>query len=322
MSKRSSAKNDPIETALFGVMNFGDLAKDLCCLCSAPTKQTLSPSKHGAAGRAIMNARRGRSLSRQNLVKLLDLLRSRALQTGVIKADNRLSSHDLRALFTGKADNVKFHPMDEYPLFYSEQEPNVAITYRWDTNLQHDFPRFLDEFEKACQTRKDMAYWIDIFFVDQNQRDLDSELDKTVEIIRFSEHHAVFMKNHTLFSGWCNLEIAARTKRVMDATRMSPEDIAREVISLDDSGFSKLIMLPNVPDLYEDLFDMSRDVYDTLVTSDKADRAKLQNKIIDMFGSKDLFNHTMQCYKRAAIERYKRTHPIDAAIRHAALGDM
>ncbi len=65
------------------------------------------------------------------------------------------------------------------------------------------------------------------------------------------------------------------------------------------------------------MFDLPRDVYDTLVTSDKADRAKLQGKIIDTFGSKDL----MQCYKRAAIERYKRTHPIDAAIRHAAPGD-
>jgi hypothetical protein len=83
-------------------------------------------------------------------------------------------------------------------------------------------------------------------------------------------------------------------------------------------------MLPNAPDLYEDLFDRSRDTFDSLVTSDKADRANIQAslRIIDMFGSKDLFNQTMLCFKKAAVERYKRTHPTNAAIRHAALGDM
>ena len=268
-----------------------------------------------------MNSRRGRSITRQNLVKLLDLMKTRALQTGIFKG-KRISAHDLRALFTGKDGNVKFHPIDEYPSLYSDQAPNVVITYRWDMCLYSEMPLFFDELEKWCPCTKDTTFWLDILFVDQNSRDLDGELDKISEIIRFSEFHAVFMKYRALFSGWCSFEVAVRTKRIMDAARLTPDDIAREVISLDDHAFSKLIMVPSVPDMYEDLFDRSRDLFDTMATSEKLDRVKLQDRITALFGSKERFNQTMQAYKRAAVERYKRTHPIDAVIRHAAFGDM
>ena len=320
-----ASKEDPIESAMFGMMKFGDMAKDWCCVCTAPTRQTATGTTKVSSGRAIMNARRGRSLTRQNLSRLIDLLRKRAFRAGILgnnDSSNRFTAHDLRALFIGKGGNVKFHPIDEYPTFYSEQAPNIVVTYRWDMCLLSELPLFMDELEKWCDCTKDTTFWIDAFFVDQNQRDLDEELDKIVEVIRFADYHAVFMKYRALFSGWCSFEVAVRTKRVMDATRLTPDDIAREVISLDDHAFSKLIMVPSVPAMYEDLFDHSRDLFETMTTAEALDKIKLQDRILALFGSKDRFNQTMQGFKRAAVERYKRTHPIDAVIRHAAFGDM
>ena len=74
----------------------------------------------------------------------------------------RMSSHDLRAVFQNRAGDAAadgggwevflggapFHPQARYPELYSEEEPDVAITYTWAMCLLTELPRFLDHIER------------------------------------------------------------------------------------------------------------------------------------------------------------------------------
>ena len=256
----------------------------------------------------------GMSVTKHNLNLLVRNFQDQLISSSRIQANKKFSSHSLRNLFTEMA----FHPQDKFPQLYANKPPDVAITYPWDMCLLNEMPSFIDEFERLnCVSESvELTYWIDILFVDQNAKSIKAELNDTRVIYRSATYHAVFMKHSPLMRGWCVLETAIRTISTSECNQIEPEKI--DARSLDNPSFSMLIVVPGMTNIYEDLLESSRDRFDAMKTTVPSDKIHIQKMIVGMFGSKYRFNEIMLSYRNAAIEKYKRAHPIKALERFGA----
>ena len=126
----------------------------------------------------------GNSITVENMFSLVRTIQQEA------NLPSDVTSNDLRAYFQSK----KIHPMKAYPEFYCDKFPMAAITYEWRTSFSQlseylnsesmeecDLTLGLQKLSKAEPLPKDMRIlmvWIDILFLDQNNKDMRKELKK------------------------------------------------------------------------------------------------------------------------------------------------
>jgi hypothetical protein len=115
---------------------------------------------------------------------------------GHIQRDAELSenftSYDLRNYFQEK----RIHPQKAYPNYFSEAPPVAALTYQWTTTFLQ-LKSFLNEErmvecniaydgslgEAVPTDMKKLTVWIDIFFINQNAKNISMELEQAWSIL-------------------------------------------------------------------------------------------------------------------------------------------
>ena len=244
------------------------------------------------------------------------------------------TSNDLKSLFQGKKLSPKFSPFQgKYKRFYSEREPDVVITYTWKTCLLSELPKFLDEFEvligSICtMNNNSLTYWIDIFFVDQNEPDIVGALEKVERIYQRARFHAVFMSKSCFRRGWCLFEVAIRLKAVMDSYGESRQSengknhmieliTQRNIINNGHVTVPVLVIIPehndSITSLIQELLELD-DLYSSMVTSEVSDKKHIQDRICRTHGSADAFNSLVLMLALAEAARFLSAHPTNPGI--------
>jgi hypothetical protein len=242
------------------------------------------------------------SITKAGIKGLLNELRNQVSRN----SKGKLSSHDLRAFFQKEC----IHPKERYPAYYSDDAPDVAVTYTWNTCLLAEIPHFLVQIERRVASTE-LKYWIDIFFIDQNSKDVKTELIISEEVYRTSRYHVVLLANCPLQRGWCIYEIAIRAHQCQ---RSQGQHVKK----------SWFVIHPSISNLDEDLLLSQADVLGTMQTFEAEDRAVIRDKILDLFHSEALFNEQITACIQLGLSLYREQFPIDAsfALRNRPLAPL
>jgi len=95
------------------------------------------------------------------------------------------------------------HPAKQYGHLFSEEDPQVAVTYQWSLGL--DNKSGLLSFVKDKD--QNLRIWLDILFIDQMSENIPLNLAKAQEVYGLSDQHWVFGTDKLLSRGWCLFEI-------------------------------------------------------------------------------------------------------------------
>jgi hypothetical protein len=203
---------------------------------SPPPSPPLTPSSLPAAAATPAAAtpaaatparRRYLSFTRSNLMAMLSILATMLREGGFTGA---ITSHALQGLFQnaktkgadGKATQAypkevvagPFHPQDKWPEFFSTLRPTIIVTYTWAMDLIKDLPAFLDWAERMLQLtdeeKEHATWWLDIFFNDQNAKEMEGELAMAKRFYKEARFHVVLLLNGVFKRGWCIAELLYR----------------------------------------------------------------------------------------------------------------
>ncbi len=135
------------------------------------------------------------------------------------------SMHHLRR----KLIESKIYPARDFERFCIRQPPDVFITYDWRANLNDVVYSMCGGLERAGNVMQDQGLvddplpivyngiriWMDWIFIDQNARDIESELNVLPDIIDACDVHYVLSESATT-RAWCCYEIARFNQRFKD----------------------------------------------------------------------------------------------------------
>ena len=107
-----------------------------------------------------------------------------------------------------KAKKLK-HPAKLYPELFSQDEPQVGVTYQWSLGLNRD-----DGLLKlAAGMDQNLRIWLDVLFIDQLSTNIPMNLAKAQEVYGLSDQHWVFGTEKLLSRGWCLFELCLRASQ-------------------------------------------------------------------------------------------------------------
>ena len=239
-----------------------------------------------------------------------------------INLDEAFTSSRMRGIFRGEIEfrgkYQKFHPKELFKPEYSENAPDAALTYTWDTDFRKEIPEYFSHIKEIVDSDKnyskkfqDMTFWIDIFFIDQNGDDLiDQLIFYSNEIYTTALHHFVLLAFDTLRRGWCLVEVGYRAYAIMAEFRLDLDDLKRMLSGrvTDKEHYSVRYMkkfsesfivsqrLPQIifgtsSDLNQDLFSfMGSEILNSMKTSNEKDRPRIFEILTELFGTTDDFD--------------------------------
>ena len=173
---------------------------------------------------------------------------------GPSNSDTQFTSKDLQNIFTGKTSHQgslrKFCPKDEVEnrMYYSTEKPDIAVSYPWGMDLRKHMPIFLDNLFQRLLLRREVSsrdefenrtIWVDIFFNDQNSKEITHDLNEAQEIYEKARLHVVFLMYDPLSRGWCLFEVGVRVWSILKEFSVDLEQIPMVVggISRDELKF-------------------------------------------------------------------------------------
>ena len=169
------------------------------------------------------------SITRKNMMMLIGEAAA-LLRRGGFKRE--VTSHALQGLFQNaktmeKAFGVAgapFHPQARWGMLYSKLPAMIVVTYTWAMNLVEDLPAFLDEAERMLrlteEEKESATWWIDIFFNDQNKKEMSVELEKAKHGYQRARFHTVFLRHGVFARGWCLAELLYRLQVLPQSFRL------------------------------------------------------------------------------------------------------
>ena len=263
------------------------------------------------------------SLTRAGLVQIVKQLKDLAVEKG--HRGGKLTSHDLCAIFTdrffvgedrtfyGSTLGFKFHPKERFHHCYSADRPSVIITYTWaGVCLDSDLPKFLDmaDILIGCPD-SNRTYWLDIFFNDQNNPNgIENDLRVADELYQSTRYHVVILFNRALQRGWCCNEVATRIMYVMEKEGLNEEQAA-ELMLNGDSRLPIPVIVQDLTDLYEDVWDGAASRLANMETSVKEDKISIRAKILKSM-PEERFNLLMLLFRNSALGSHARRHPVQS----------
>jgi hypothetical protein len=248
------------------------------------------------------------------------------------------TSHDMCKIFQGTAyfrgQKQKFHPKQRFVHLYRESPPDFALTYTWDTDFLTEMPVFMSNIKRLVNSNQgsekfskkfdDMTFWVDIFFIDQNDTEalIHNLISDSNEIYSAAPHHAVLLAFDTLRRGWCLVEIGYRVYAVLAEFRLDMKDLKRMLsgVATDKKHFSVKYMkefsesfivsyrLPQIifgdsSDLAKDLFPfMTSEILDNMRTTFPQDRDKICEILGHLFGDVAMFDSVIHEFASGAIK--------------------
>jgi hypothetical protein len=244
---------------------------------------------------------------------------------------------------TFKGLNKQFHPKETFGSSYSVAAPDFALTYTWDTDFRKEMPQYFSKIKamvdenqigpmKYSKRFKEMTFWIDIFFIDQNAKTSETLIDDLIqasnEIYSSAPHHAVFLTFDTLRRGWCLVEIGYRAFAIMNEFRLSMNNLKLLLAGkvTDNQHFSVKSMkwfseahivahrLPQIifgdsSYLTKDLFPfMDSEILGNMRTSKKQDEHRIFEILTQLFSSESAFDAVIHEFATGGIEAVAAGH--------------
>ena len=160
------------------------------------------------------------------------------------------TSQNLQDIFTGRSKwrgegPRKFHPKAEphNQKHYQTKNPDVAISYTWGIDLRRQLPVFFEQlferfreinfiFSRAEFDR--LTFWLDIFFVDQNSKNLALDLNEAQKTYRDARMHVFFLFRDPLSRGWILFEIGVRAWAVKSEFHLDDQELVSIVSGTQD----------------------------------------------------------------------------------------
>jgi hypothetical protein len=253
-----------------------------------------------------------------------------------LNQDAPFTSHHMREIFQGTAEykgkKERFHPNRRFRSEYSESAPDFALTYTWDTDFRKEMPEYFSNIQKVVDSSQgpdkytkrfeDMTFWLDIFFIDQNDSALiDKLISDSSQIYTSASHHCVLLAFDTLRRGWCLVEIGYRAYGIMAEFRLKMKDLQRmlsgkaeekehySVKVLQKVSEASIIShrLPQIifgtsSDLTKDLFPfMASEILDNMKTSNESDRPRILEILTQLFEEKAAFDSVIHEFATGGI---------------------
>ena len=146
--------------------------------------------------------------------------------------EEHITSHLVAAYL--KADNGKRnkHPAKTHPHLFNKKRAQAVLTYQWKSGLGGK--NGVIKMIKDAKVPADTNLWIDVWFIDQNSRNIGVELAISQEYYILCPLHLVAGSNeyisiqneaHLLRRGWCLWELGLRAHSKLPSLIMGNVDI-------------------------------------------------------------------------------------------------
>ena len=216
---------------------------------------------------------------------------------------------------------------------YSESAPDFALTYTWDTDFRKEMPEYFSNIkdivdsnqgtEKYSKPFENMTFWLDIFFIDQNQKAfVDQLISDSNEIYTSALHHTVLLTFDTLRRGWCLVEIGYRAYAIMAEFRLKMGDLKRLLSgkATEKLHYSVKFMrrfpesfivshrLPQIifgtsSDLSKDLFPfVESEILKYMKTSNDHDRPRILEILTELFETEEEFDSVIHDFATGCVQ--------------------
>jgi hypothetical protein len=153
-------------------------------------------------------------------------------------------------------------------------------------------------FPYAAESRR---FWLDVFFNDQNDKDISRVLSKAELGYIESQYHYALMKNQPLSRCWCLFEFMVRILAGMRAKGLArAEDITPFILDRDPL-FTRLVTVDGLTDMERDVQGEYFDKFGNMSAFDNSDLSKIRARILEVCGSAGVFNWILNYYRAAAV---------------------
>ena len=254
------------------------------------------------------------------------------------------TSQNLQDIFTGRSKwrsegPRKFHPKAEphNQKHYQTKNPDVAISYTWGLDLRRQLPVFFEQlferfreinfiFSRAEFDR--LTFWLDIFFVDQNSKNLALDLNEAQRTYRDARMHVFFLFRDPLSRGWILFEIGVRAWAVKSEFHLDDQELVSIVSGTQDPlkkynsrndweyynvshilnrAFTQFIVCDKITDIDKDLSKYSSyDTFTNMITSQVQDKPMIQTRIEQLLGTRAHFNLIIQAFAKRELQKLGR----------------
>ena len=111
----------------------------------------------------------------------------------------------------GRGGYENEHPAKLYPSLFSKKRAGAVVTYQWKQSLGGN--KGLLQMIKAAGISPDTELWVDVWFIDQNCREITKELAISQEYYRLCEQHLIAASGENsdvMDRAWCLWETSLR----------------------------------------------------------------------------------------------------------------
>jgi hypothetical protein len=236
------------------------------------------------------------------------------------------SSRHLQDILTGRAPHQgstrKFILRGELEHWqhFSKERPDIVITYPWGMDLRRDLPVYLKQLYCLLRQRghvvslaefEGKTLWIDIFFNDQNSKDIVQDLRAAQKIYEEAWLHAALLMCDPLSRGWCLFELGVRvwavskefgfdhpaTLRLLNGTHGAGEEYTsrndwRKYPAAEVAArLPVFVAVAGRTNMQAELFRYEEcDAFAGMATSIPEDKVEIQERLSLLLGSADNFN--------------------------------
>ena len=121
-----------------------------------------------------------------------------------------------------------------------------------------------------------------------------------------ARYHYALMLNDPLSRGWCCFEVMVRILAGMLALGIERAEDIVPFLLRRDPRFTRLVIVPGLTDIFEDVTGQLFDRYGEMKTFAAADRVMIQRRIVEACGSSVAFNLLLGYCRAAAIQHQVR----------------
>jgi hypothetical protein len=260
-------------------------------------------------------------------------------------SNESFTSHDMQKIFQGKAlfdgEKKQFHPMRRFEGCYCKRPPDFAVTYVWGMDFRKQLPIYIDSvmryvksvgFDHGDTKREfeDMTFWVDVFFVDQNDSNITVKLVEDCSLIYSrSPHHVIFMSDTILERGWCLVEICYRTFAVQKEYTLDMVNLTNllagysnsitvahsSTVSLRQRVPEEFISVNKLPSLHfigdmqaslERYDSVSKKIVRDMCVYEDIERVRIGEIINTLFPGDDTFDSVVRAFARGALLQLRK----------------
>ena len=128
-------------------------------------------------------------------------------------------------------------------------------------------------------------------------------------VYRAALYHYALMLNNPFSRGWCLYEAMVRLLAALRALGLArPEDLVPLILRRDPL-LTRLVIVPGLTDVYNDVSGKYFDRFGEMSTFDPADRVRIQAAIVEACGSPAAFNLLISSFRSAASQHLRLVNP-------------